>query len=302
MHESGKGKLYLISTPIGNWDDITLRALRLLGEVSVVAAEDTRYARRLLTRHGIRARLISCHAYNEERRAETILSHLGKGEDVGLITDSGTPGVSDPGSALVAAAAEAGFEVIPVPGPSAAIAAISISGLKGQGFRFVGFIPRSGAKRRRRIESLLDDDGLLVFYESPRRIKALLADLLDVLGDRPAVLCRELTKRYEEILRASLSDLIQQLTAEVKGEVILVVGTAGRRGRRTGARPGSPAADRAGDQECLGAADCLVKEGLKTREAVDRLVHEYALSRKKAYSLILKVKNKNKLQRNGKNE
>ena len=278
MHESGKGKLYLISTPIGNWDDITLRALRLLGEVSVVAAEDTRYARRLLTRHGIRARLISCHAYNEERRAETILSHLGKGEDVGLITDSGTPGVSDPGSALVAAAAGAGFEVVPVPGPSAAIAAISISGLKGQGFRFVGFIPRSGAKRRRRIESLRDDDGLLVFYESPRRIKALLADLLELLGDRPAVLCRELTKRYEEILRSSLSDLIDQLTKEVKGEVILVVGPAEKRVRRTG------------DRECLEEADRLVKEGLKTREAVELLVQEYALSRKDAYSLVLRAK------------
>ncbi len=280
MQESGKGKLYLISTPIGNWDDITLRALRLLGEVSMIAAEDTRNARRLLARHDIRARLMSCHAYNEERRVERILSHLGKGEDVGLITDSGTPGVSDPGSALVAAAAGAGFEVIPVPGPSAAIAAISVSGLKGKGFRFVGFLPRSGAKRRRRIESLMDDDGLLVFYESPRRIKALLADLLDVLGDRPAVLCRELTKRYEEILRSCLSGIIELLKAEVKGEVILVVGPAEKRVRRTS------------DRECIEEADRLVKEGLKTREAVELLVQDYDLSRKEAYSLVLQAKNR----------
>jgi len=292
MPESKRGKLYLISTPIGNWEDITLRALRLLNEVSVVAAEDTRHARRLFAKHGIRAHLVSCHAYNEERRAEMILSRLGRGEDVGLITDSGTPGVSDPGSALVAAAAGAGFEVIPVPGPSAAIAAVSISGLKGQGFRFVGFIPRSGAKRRRRIESLRDDDGLLVFYESPRRIKKLLTDLLDILGDRPAVLCRELTKRYEEILRADLSDLIQRLQADVKGEVILVVGPAERRGNSAGARKGSPAVDKVSDQEFLKAAGALVKEGLKTKEAVERLVHEYALTRKEAYQLVLRAKDR----------
>ena len=283
MTGGNRGRLYLIATPIGNWEDITVRALRVLAEVSVVAAEDTRYARRLFGEHGIRTPLVSCHAYNEERRIGMILERLEAGEDVGLVTDAGTPGVSDPGAALVAAAAEAEFEVIALPGPSSVIAAVSLSGLKGQGFRFAGFLPRTGSKRRKRIESFRDDDGLLVLYESPRRVAALVDDLLEVLGDRPAVLCRELTKVHEEVLRSSLSGLVERFRSEVKGEVVLVVGPSPRGG-------GCDTPRTEGDEAALrAAADSLVAEGIRTKDASQRLARVCGLSRNEAYRLVLEA-------------
>ena len=220
--------LYVVATPIGNPDDITLRALRVLAEVDLIAAEDTRKTGQLLAHHGIQGHMAAYHEHNEERKTPELISRIQAGASVAVVSDAGTPSVSDPGFRLVRAALVAGLPVVPVPGVSAAVTALSVSGLPTDAFVFVGFAPRKAAARRRLFERLAPLAETLIFYESPRRITGLLADLAEVCGDRQAVLGREMTKTYEEFLRGPLSLLGDQLAQRpaVRGEVTLLVAGA----------------------------------------------------------------------------
>ena len=219
--------LYVVATPLGNLRDITLRALDILGSVDVIAAEDTRVTSKLLARHGIATRMVSLHAHNERRRAAEIVSLLGSGKSVALVSDAGTPAVSDPGAALVRAVAEAGYVVVPVPGPSAVIAALSASGIAAPQWLFCGFLPAAATSRRAALTRLSDYPGALVFYEAPHRIAATLDALVAVLGpERRLVVARELTKRFETIHRCRLGEAPAWLAADpdrARGEFVLIV-------------------------------------------------------------------------------
>lgn len=231
-----KGTLYIVSTPIGNREDITLRALRILKEVDLVAAEDTRHTGLLLNHFGIQSPLTSYFEGNELKKKEFILSKLMQGEQVALVSDAGTPGISDPGFRLVRAAAENRIPIVPVPGPSAVIVALSVSGLPTDAFLFKGFLPHKMKKRRDLLNELADVRETLIFYESPHRISETLKDIYEVLGDREMVLTRELTKIYEEILRGKVSDIRNQVGERpLKGEITLVISGKTRQ-QKKGAR------------------------------------------------------------------
>ncbi|MGH7732098.1 MAG: 16S rRNA (cytidine(1402)-2'-O)-methyltransferase [Candidatus Eiseniibacteriota bacterium] len=240
-----------MATPIGNLEDITRRALRVLGEVQVIAAEDTRRTRRLLAHFGLTTPVVSLFEHNERSRIPGLLARLARGDCVAVVTDAGSPGISDPGYPLVRAAAAAGVRVESVPGPSAVIAALQISGLPTDAFVFAGFLPPKGAARRRRLEELSERRETVVVFESPHRIDACLADLETVWGDRPMVLARELTKVHEQIARGTARDVRAALGADQRrGEIVLVLG--GRvRAQRSSARPlpsvDSPGGDREPD-------------------------------------------------------
>ncbi len=216
--------LYLVATPIGNLEDITLRALRVLKECDVVAAEDTRRTGQLLKHFGISRPLLSYFQFNEAKRSEEIIERLGRGEKVALVTDAGSPGISDPGERVVKAAIAAGFRVESVPGPCALIAGLTASGLPTDEFHFIGFLPHKSGQRRNKLESLKAFDGTLVLYESPYRIEKLLGELNEVFPDRQVVLARELTKKFEEFLRGKPADLLE-LTKKrsLKGEFVVMV-------------------------------------------------------------------------------
>ena len=222
------GTLYLVATPIGNLEDITLRALRTLKECDVVAAEDTRRTGQLLKHFGISKPLLSCFQFNEAKRSEQILERLRRGEKVALVTDAGSPGISDPGERVVRAAIAAGLRVESVPGPSALVAALTASGLPTDEFHFLGFLPHKSGQRRRELERLQGIGGTLVFYESPYRVEKLLIELNEVFAGRQVVLARELTKKFEEYLRGTPAELLTLLQQRsLKGEfVVLVAGAA----------------------------------------------------------------------------
>jgi 16S rRNA (cytidine1402-2'-O)-methyltransferase len=229
---TASGTLYLVATPIGNLEDITLRALRVLRECDVVAAEDTRRTGQLLKHFGISKPLLSCFQFNEARRSREIVERLRKGERVALVTDAGSPGISDPGERIVRAALAAGMRVEPVPGPCALVAALTASGLPAEEFHFVGFLPHKSGQRRARLEALSRLPGTLVLYESPHRLERLLTDLTDVMPGREAVIARELTKKFEEFLRGSPAELLQSVRQRrLKGEFVVLLGPR----RETGA-------------------------------------------------------------------
>jgi 16S rRNA (cytidine1402-2'-O)-methyltransferase len=218
------GTLYIVATPIGNLEDITLRALRVLREVNLIACEDTRQTRKLLARHEIKTPTISYHEHNERQRSRELVEKLKAGASIALVSDAGTPAISDPGLILIQQAIAESIPVVPIPGPSAAIVALTGAGMPTERFLFVGFLPARQAARQRDLESLGSSPCTLVFYEAPHRIRAAVRDMLDVLGDRPAVMARELTKIHEEFQRASLSQLLSHLEARpVKGELVLIV-------------------------------------------------------------------------------
>jgi 16S rRNA (cytidine1402-2'-O)-methyltransferase len=220
--------LYLVATPIGNLEDITLRALRVLRECDVVAAEDTRHFGRLLKHFEISKPLLSYFQFNEARRSEEIIERLRRGEKVALVTDAGSPGISDPGERVVKTAIAAGFRVESVPGPCALIAALTTSGLPTDEFHFVGFLPHKSGQRRNKLESLKNFDGTLVLYESPYRIEKLLGELSEVFPERQVVLARELTKKFEEFLRGKPSELLAiAKKRSLKGEFVVMVGPQG---------------------------------------------------------------------------
>ena len=277
---TSRGVLYVVGTPIGHLEDITLRAIKTLGEVDLVAAEDTRNTRRLLAHHGINQPMISLHEHNEDRRAAELILKLNKGTAIALVSDAGTPTLSDPGYRLVKDAVAAGIQVIPIPGPSAAVAALSVSGLPTDAFLFLGFPPRKQAKRLKYLQQVADEDRTLIFYESPKRVIDLLTDLEDIMGARQAVLSREMTKKYEEFLRGTLSDIAAEVRKrkEIKGECTLLV---------QGAEPQkevSPAALR----------DIILQELAREDQGASKLsrqiAEQYHIPKKRVYAEILKVK------------
>lgn len=222
------GILYVVATPIGNREDITLRALRILEAVDIVAAEDTRVARRLLSHHQINKPMISYHEHNEDERAPQLIHRLTQGESMALVSNAGTPSVSDPGYRLIKAAVAENIRVVPIPGVSAAISALSASGLPTDRFVFVGFLPKKPGKRKKELSDLATEKGTILFYESPKRIVDLIKALIPLFGDRYSVLSREMTKPHEEFIRGQLSDIMYDLSQRpaVKGECTLLVSGA----------------------------------------------------------------------------
>jgi 16S rRNA (cytidine1402-2'-O)-methyltransferase len=229
------GKLYLVATPIGNLEDITLRAVRVLRNAGLIAAEDTRRTAKLLARYKIKKPMVSYHDFNKQRVAPGLVKRMAEGEDVALVSDAGSPGISDPGFHLVNLAIAGGIQVVPVPGPSSVICALQVSGLPTDSFSFEGFLPRKKGKRGARVEKLAEESSTMVFFESPNRIAATVSELLESFGDRRIAICRELTKVYEEVTRTTLSAAAKELAGRaVKGEVVLVV--EGRRKQKRAAR------------------------------------------------------------------
>ena len=216
------GTLFVVATPIGNLDDITLRALRVLRDVAIIAAEDTRRTARLLARHGITTPTTSLHEHNESRKSASIVARLAAGEDVALVSDAGTPTISDPGGRLIQQAATSGIRVEPIPGANAAIAALSVSGLLTNSFTFLGFPPTRSKDRKTWFQRLRAADGVVVFYEAPHRIRRTLAELLEEVGDRSVVVARELTKVHEELVKGPISGVLTRLTSD-RGEFTVVV-------------------------------------------------------------------------------
>jgi 16S rRNA (cytidine1402-2'-O)-methyltransferase len=227
MNTPAAGRLHVVATPIGNLDDLSPRALRTLREVAVIAAEDTRHTQQLLAANGVRASLVALHEHNEAQQVESLLARLRAGEDIALVSDAGTPLISDPGYRLVRAAREAGIVVSPVPGACAAIAALSVAGIASDRFAFEGFLPAKAGARRERLQALAAEPRTLVFYESAHRIEESLQDLRDVFGaQRHAVVARELTKRFETVLDGPLDALAQRVATDPdqrRGEFVLVV-------------------------------------------------------------------------------
>jgi 16S rRNA (cytidine1402-2'-O)-methyltransferase len=230
-----QGTLYIVSTPIGNLEDITLRALRILKGVDLIAAEDTRRTGLLLKHFGIQTSLTSYFEGNEPKKKEFILSRLRQGDQIALVSDAGTPGISDPGFRLIQTAIQNQIPIVPVPGPSAVIAALSVSGLPTDAFLFKGFLPHKSKKRRDLLKQMEEIRETLIFYESPHRISETLEDIFDILGDREIVLTRELTKTYEEVLRGKVSQILNQMEGrKLKGEITLVISGKTRKERVIG--------------------------------------------------------------------
>lgn len=228
MTETAKGCLYLVPTPIGNLEDITERAVKTLEAADLVACEDTRHSGQLMKLLGLKKRLVSYHDFNESYRAGQLSALLAEGKSIAVVTDAGSPGISDPAYRLVRSAVEAGVPIVPLPGPTALIPALTASGLPTDRFFFEGFLSNKSGARRNRLEKLRDFEHTLVFYESPHRALKALKDMHDVLGDRPACLAREISKKFEEFIRGSLSELISRLEGRtIKGEVVLVVAGSG---------------------------------------------------------------------------
>lgn len=276
------GTLYVVATPIGNRDDITLRALKTLGAVDLVAAEDTRHTAKLMTMHDISARLVSFQEYNEAGRIPELIDKLTVGKSIALVSDAGTPSVSDPGFRLVTAAVEKGIPVVPIPGVSAAITAISVSGLPTDSFAFIGFPAKKKGARRRQLTDLAHSPRTLVFYESPRRIIALVREVREIFGDRRAVLGREMTKLHEEFIRSRLSDIEAALAARetVKGECTLLV--AGAEEAEIDPDPTELADD---------IRHCLAKGDIRPTELARVLAERHGLGRKIVYQKILEIRN-----------
>ncbi len=264
------GTLYLVATPIGNLEDITLRALRILREAGLIACEDTRQTRKLLDHYGIHKPTLSYHEHNESVRAPELIEKLAAGVNVALVSDAGTPLVSDPGYRLVSRAVELGIRVEPVPGPSAGLAALAASGLATDAFYFAGFLPARTAQRRKALARLKDLPATLIFYEAPHRILELLEDLDAALGDRPVVLARELTKVHEEFLRGTAAEL-RRARITLRGEFTVLVGRA--------AAPAAPE-----DQPPVSdAVEACMRAGLSRMDAMKAVARERGLSKRDVY-------------------
>ena len=224
MRQNQPAYLYVVSTPIGNLEDITLRALRILGSVGTIAAEDTRHTRKLLNRHNIHATLTSYHDLNKEEKAPVLIQYLKEGRSIALVTDAGTPCISDPGYYLINRCIQDSIPIVPIPGPSAFLAALSISGLPTDSFHFQGFLPRKKIARRNLFKTLEHEKRTLVFYESPHRILQCITDILETMGDRRIVIARELTKVFEETIRGRASRIIGLLEKKkLRGEFTLII-------------------------------------------------------------------------------
>jgi 16S rRNA (cytidine1402-2'-O)-methyltransferase len=267
------GTLYLIATPIGNLEDITLRALRILREeVTLIACEDTRQTQKLLHHFQIRKPAIACHEHNEQARAQEIVEILQRGDSVALVSDAGTPLISDPGYRVVTAAIAAEMPVVPLPGPSAALAALAASGLPANDFRFIGFLPPKQTARRKVLAVLAEEVATLILYESPHRILESLQDIASEMGTRPMVLARELTKLHEEFLRGSAAEIYAVLSARdsVKGEITLVIG---------------PTAQEVSNADPLVEIAHLEAQGLTRMDAIKTAAKRLGLPKREVYRL-----------------
>ena len=282
------GTLYIVATPIGNLEDLTHRALRVLGEVEVVACEDTRRTRVLLNHFGIKTKTLSYHEHNERERAEQICKLLLAGKDVALVSDAGTPLINDPGFRLTSAAIQLNLPVVPIPGPTALISALVVSGLPSEQFLFAGFLPSRANARRQKLEELAAIPATLVLYEAPHRIAATLKDALEVLGNRQATVARELTKLHEEIARGSLRELIERFGdgSAVRGEIVLVVSSAAV-DETSGDGAVEPASRR-----LIERVSELESEGLDAKLALKKAARELGLKRDEAYRVIVTQKNR----------
>jgi 16S rRNA (cytidine1402-2'-O)-methyltransferase len=264
------GVLYVVATPIGNLEDITARALRILKEVDLIAAEDTRHSLKLLTHFGISKPLVSYWSEKEKAKAEEIIARLLSGLNVAVISDAGTPGISDPGVVLVRRAIEENISVIPIPGPSALIAALAVSGLDTDGFTFAGFLPPKQGRRRKRLAELAHETLTLIFYEAPHRIMECLEDIRDCLGDRQTAVAKEISKMYEDVLRGTLSEVIEKLQSRtIAGEYVVIV---------EGFHKEAGSFD-----EALQEVHALLKKGLGRKEAVRVIADNYNISKKELY-------------------
>jgi 16S rRNA (cytidine1402-2'-O)-methyltransferase len=273
-YNSSVGTLYLVATPIGNLEDITLRALRTLGQARLIAAEDTRHTRKLLSHYQIAVPLISYHEHNKLTRLEDVLGALGQG-DVALVSDAGTPGLSDPGYELVRAALAAGHEVCPIPGPSAPIAALVASGLPTDEFLYLGYLPRRAGERRRAISRLAEERRTMIAFEVPHRLVESLEDLATALGpERPVAVCRELSKVHEEIVRGTLSGARRRFAGEApRGEVTLVIG-------------GAPAAARWPEKAVRQAVRRRTKGGMASSRAASEVARLSGWPKREVYRMV----------------
>lgn len=269
------GILYVVATPIGNLEDITLRALRLLKDVDLIAAEDTRKARFLLNKHGIRNRLTSYHEQNKRSKLPALLRLLQEGMDIALISEAGTPGLNDPGYELIGAAIQQGLQVVPVPGPSAIVTALVVSGLPTDQFTYIGYLPRRHSERSRLLKSLSGEQRTIICLEAPHRLRAALADMSETLGDRKVAMCREMTKLHEEIFRGTLTQALEHFT-QPKGEFTLVIEGAQEQ------RLEAPTA------EAESMLKQLRSQGLGARESVAGVVAATGMAHKEIYRLWLK--------------
>jgi 16S rRNA (cytidine1402-2'-O)-methyltransferase len=276
--------LYLVATPIGNLEDLTLRALRVLKEVDLIACEDTRHTRRLLDHFGVNKPTISYHEHNEQKRADELVERMLGGQSVALVSDAGTPGISDPAYRIVTAAIERGVEVVPVPGATAMIPALVASGLPTDSFLFAGFLPSKKMARRARLEELKPERATLIFYEAPHRIRETLLDAREILGDRQMALARELTKLHEEFIRGNISDVIARFESrEPRGEMTLVI--AGNREDNLGLVEDIPISEQ---------VERLAREqGLSRNDAIKQAARSRGLSKREAYQLMLEEKESN---------
>jgi 16S rRNA (cytidine1402-2'-O)-methyltransferase len=270
------GTLYIVATPIGNLEDITQRALRVLSEVEIIACEDTRRTGVLLHHYGIKTKMLSYHEHNEQARAAQLGEALSGGASVAVVSDAGTPGISDPGFRLARLATQMGARVVPLPGPTAFVAALVASGLPTDQFFFGGFLPARSAQRRARLEQVRGLPSTLIFYEAPHRIALTLSDAREILGEREAAVARELTKLHEEIVRAPLSELARRfaLEANARGEMVLLIDRA---------PAGAEATERDTTQGIAARVAAFENEGLDQRAALKRAARELGLSRDEAY-------------------
>jgi 16S rRNA (cytidine1402-2'-O)-methyltransferase len=276
--------LYLVATPIGNLADITYRAIQILKNVDLIACEDTRHTRKLLQHYDINTKLISYHDHNEQDRANELVERLKQGDDIAVVSDAGTPAISDPGFRLVRAAIENGIPVVPVPGPSALISALISAGLPTNEFYFAGFLPARSGARQTRLNELKTIPATLVFYEAPHRLLATLKDALQVLGEREAVVARELTKLHEELRRGRLSDLVAHYSDEnPRGEIVLLIDRTVLNAGSTSSQSSSVAA----------LIEQLEQDGVDHRAALKKAARELGISRAEAYRRLVAERGQN---------
>jgi 16S rRNA (cytidine1402-2'-O)-methyltransferase len=281
FRSGNSGILYIVSTPIGNLEDITLRALRILKSVDLIAAESVKHSRGLCQHYGIKTRLISYNQHNQQAKGPELIRRLRSGSDIALVTNAGTPGVSDPGGLLINQAMEKNINVSPIPGPSAVIAALSVSGLQAERFLFLGFLPNRSSKRRKELKNLISEHRTMVFFEAPHRLQAMLTDLKEILGDRQIVVLREMTKVYEEVKRGPVSAILEQLEPDkIKGEFTLVV---------AGKEKGED--EHLLDKEIQKKIEKLLKEkNMRIKDIATQLSEENGLTYRRLYRECLSIK------------
>jgi len=279
-----KGVLYLCATPIGNLEDITLRALRILREVDLIAAEDTRHTRKLLSFYDIHTPLTSYHEHNKREKGDKLVGELGDGKNIALVSDAGTPGISDPGQDLVTLAVKEGFQVVPIPGPAAVVTAVIISGLPTERFAFEGFLPRTKKARDKIFSRLVTEERTAVFYESPNRVLKTLQELLELAGDREAAAARELTKAHEEVVRGKLSSIIEHFRNKPpKGEFTIVL--EGKQAEKTYLAVKSP-------EDMFSMVKDLIMQDWDKKDAIKEVAAKTGVSKREVYDIVVRAEGK----------